>query len=90
MPGSPAGTIALRGFETLNLANGQLSINIPLLAVYGRGSVSVPLNVPLNGNVWDATAAQYSIPIASASIRPPWRFDRGIWIHATIVLVDPS
>ncbi len=53
--GAPAGSYALSGFETLNPANGQLSINIPLVTVKGRGSVSVPLVASATPPIWDVT-----------------------------------
>lgn len=36
-PGSPAGSYALSDFESVNLYNGTLSFNLPLLKVAGRG-----------------------------------------------------
>lgn len=37
-PGSPAGSYALSGFEDVNLFNGNLNFNLPLLRIGGRGS----------------------------------------------------
>src|ERR1017187_9998104 len=36
-PGSPAGSYALSGFESVNLYNGNLAFHLPLLTVGGRG-----------------------------------------------------
>jgi len=36
-PGSPAGSYSLSGFEDVNLYNGNLNIQLPLLKVSGRG-----------------------------------------------------
>ncbi len=54
--GAPAGSYALSGFEKYNPGDGQLSINIPLVTVKGRGSVSVPLTVSLTTPIWDVLA----------------------------------
>ncbi len=59
LQGGPAGSIALSGIEVFNPANNQISINIPLVTVHGRGPVSVPLLVPLTNPVWETIAAQY-------------------------------
>ncbi len=59
LQGGPAGSIPLSNFEVFNPANSQISINIPLLTVQGRGPVSVPLIVPLTNPVWESLAVQY-------------------------------
>ncbi|HEY7304654.1 MAG TPA: hypothetical protein VH601_11090, partial [Bryobacteraceae bacterium] len=59
MPSSPFGTIGLSGLETINPASGMLNVNIPLLIVKGRGSVSVPITIHLGSEVWNTRAVQY-------------------------------
>src|SRR5688500_17194366 len=46
-PGAPAGAYSLSGFENVNLYNGNLNFNLPLLQVGGRGGAryTVPLVV---------------------------------------------
>src|SRR5437588_12471304 len=36
-PGSPAGSYALSGFDTVNLFNGKVNVRLPLLDIGGRG-----------------------------------------------------
>ena len=59
LQGGPAGSIALSGIEVFNPANNQISINIPLVTVHGRGPVSIPFLVPLTSPVWETMAVQY-------------------------------
>lgn len=42
-PGTPAGSYALSGFESVNLFNGNLNFYLPLLGVGGRGKAQVPM-----------------------------------------------
>jgi hypothetical protein len=51
MANNTLGSYPLSGIETLNLGNGIVSINIPLITASGRGSVAVPLTAQLNGPV---------------------------------------
>ncbi len=46
-PGSPAGSYALSGFDTINPYNGNLNFNLPLLNVGGRGTAgyTIPVQV---------------------------------------------
>src|SRR5262245_30393040 len=46
-PGAPAGSYALSGFENVNLFNGKLNFNLPLVAVGGRGGANytIPLTI---------------------------------------------
>ncbi|MGH9436537.1 MAG: RHS repeat-associated core domain-containing protein [Terriglobia bacterium] len=85
MSGAPAGSQALSGFENYNPASGVMTINIPLLTVKGRGSVSVPITVPLNRNLWTVTNVSngpgpqdYDSIFSSAGWDPlPYRFGAG-------------
>ena len=53
-PGSPSGSFALSGFETINPYNGGLNFSLPLLNIGGRGGAgyTIPLQVEQK---WTAT-----------------------------------
>jgi hypothetical protein len=51
---SSASTYARDKIETLNLANGNLTLSIPLATVGGRGSASFAVAVSYNSKVWTA------------------------------------
>jgi RHS repeat-associated protein len=54
-PGQSAtSTYARDKIETLNLANGNFSLSIPLATVGGRGSVAYPIALSYNSKVWSA------------------------------------
>ncbi len=72
--GGPSGSYALSSLETLNTANGQLSITIPLVTVHGRGSVSVPLSVNLTPPIWDVTANSYEYDCGEYSCTIGWLY----------------
>ncbi|MDQ3804282.1 MAG: hypothetical protein M3416_10675 [Acidobacteriota bacterium] len=44
-PGSPAGSYALSGFDTVNLYNGSLNFRLPLLKIGGRGQAGYPVTL---------------------------------------------
>jgi YD repeat-containing protein len=48
-PGSPAGSYALSGFDNVNLYNGNLSFQLSLLGVAGRGEAQMPVMLPISG-----------------------------------------
>ncbi len=48
-PGSPAGSYALSGFDNVNLYNGNLSFQLSLLGVVGRGGAQMPVMLPISG-----------------------------------------
>ncbi|HYG81523.1 MAG TPA: hypothetical protein VD861_14095, partial [Pyrinomonadaceae bacterium] len=50
-PGSPAGSYSLSGFESVNLYNGALNFNLPLVTVSGRGGASHQITRPVE-NKW--------------------------------------
>jgi RHS repeat-associated protein len=51
--GSPAGSYSLSGFETVNLYNGNLNVNVPILKVGGRGEAAYTISVPVTYlNTW--------------------------------------
>ena len=45
--GSPTGSYALSGFETVNLYNGGLNVALPLMTIGGRGEVQHTLSLPI-------------------------------------------
>lgn len=46
-PGAPAGSYALSGFDNINLYNGNLNFNLPLLQIGGRGGARMTLPVQI-------------------------------------------
>src|ERR1041384_4407654 len=48
-PGSPSGSYALSGFDNVNLYNGNLSFQLSLLGVSGRGGAQMPVMLPIAG-----------------------------------------
>ncbi|MCI0662838.1 MAG: hypothetical protein L0220_17355, partial [Acidobacteria bacterium] len=51
-PGSPAGSYALSGFDTINLYNGKLNFRLPLITIGGRGSAGFTKYLTIEKN-WD-------------------------------------
>jgi RHS repeat-associated protein len=47
-PGSPTGSYPLSDFETVNLFNGNLNFQMPLLAIAGRGGATFPLTIHID------------------------------------------
>jgi RHS repeat-associated protein len=45
--GAPAGSYSLSGFESVNLYNGNLSFNLPLYGLSGRGAVGHSISLPI-------------------------------------------
>ena len=45
--GAPAGSYALSGFDNVNLYNGSLNFNLPLLHIGGRGSAQMTMTLPI-------------------------------------------
>ena len=52
-PGSPAGSFALSGFDSINPGSRRLSFSLPLHVVRGRGEVDIPIELPM-GVEWTA------------------------------------
>lgn len=48
-PGASAGSYPLSGFDNVNLFNGNLSFQLALLSISGRGSVGMPVLLPIEG-----------------------------------------
>src|SRR5205085_1108168 len=53
-----ASTYAPDKLETVNLANGNLSINLPLVTMGGRGSASFTVALSYNSKVWSSFHSQ--------------------------------
>src|ERR1051325_6524225 len=47
-PGSPAGSYSLSGFEDVNLFNGNLNFNLPLVGIKGRGSAGHTMTLAID------------------------------------------
>jgi YD repeat-containing protein len=61
-PGSPAGSYSSSAFDNVNLYNGNLNFNLPLLAVGGRGSAGMTINVALNLKGWHFNHTHKEMP----------------------------
>jgi RHS repeat-associated protein len=46
-PGSPAGSYALSGFDTVNLFDGHVNVQIPVLTIGGRGEAGYTMTLPV-------------------------------------------
>ncbi|HJP93169.1 MAG TPA: hypothetical protein VJ875_14520, partial [Pyrinomonadaceae bacterium] len=59
-PGAPAGSYPLSDFDTINLYNGNLSFQLALLGISGRGRAQMPVLLPIEGKwrVLDLTIPQ--------------------------------
>ena len=64
-PGAPAGSYALSGFDNVNLYNGNLSFQLSLLNVSGRGGAQMPVMLPIAGK-W--RIADVAIPQSNGSV----------------------
>jgi RHS repeat-associated protein len=49
-PGTPAGSYALSGFDTVDLFSGKLNIRLPLLKIGGRGEAGYTMVLPIQRN----------------------------------------
>jgi RHS repeat-associated protein len=54
-PGAPAGSYELSGFENVNLYNGNLNFNLPLLHLGGRGSAGYTMTLSINNKGWQVS-----------------------------------
>lgn len=50
--GAPAGSYSLTDFENVNLFNGNLNFNLPLLKVGGRGDAQSPVQLTIDSSHW--------------------------------------
>ena len=63
-PGAPDGSYSLTGFDTVNLGNGHINFNLPVLKLPARGDNQVTLNLPiqaLNRVNWRIDAQPYPV-----------------------------
>ena len=51
-PGSPSGSHALSGFESVNLYNGNLNIHLPLISIGGRGGAATSSVLAIDSKGW--------------------------------------
>lgn len=70
-PGSPGGSYALTGFDKINLFNGHLNVQIPILTIGGRGEAGYTMNLPLQPNFFAAFNPQNGTYSAGPSWSPP-------------------
>jgi RHS repeat-associated protein len=57
-PGSPIGSAALSEVEHINIHNGHVNVNVPLLTIGGRGDASYTMTYQITDSTW--TVEQYS------------------------------
>jgi hypothetical protein len=60
-PGAPAGSYALSGFDNINLYNGNLNFNLPLLQIGGRGGAQMTMTLPIE-SAWQIQEAHIPQP----------------------------
>jgi len=51
-PGAPAGSYALSNLEHVNIYNGHLSVNVPVVQIGGRGGAQVTLAAMIDPSPW--------------------------------------
>ncbi len=66
-PGAPSGSYSLSGFENVNLYNGNLNINLPLLKIGGRGGAQTNMSMAIDSTHWrmeryDVTCPREGVP----------------------------
>jgi RHS repeat-associated protein len=59
--GSPAGSYALSGFDSVSLFNGNLNFRLPLLAIGGRGSAGYTMMLSLNTKSWHVKRTSFLV-----------------------------
>jgi len=58
--GTPAGSYALSGFDSVSLFNGNLNFRLPLLAIGGRGSAGYTMMLSLNTKSWHVKRTSFN------------------------------
>src|SRR5215469_8550503 len=71
-PGSPAGSYALSGFDSVNLFSGHLNVRIPIVTIGGRGEAGYTMNLPLQPEFFAAFNPQTATYTAGPAWSPPW------------------
>ncbi len=68
-PGSPVGSYSLSGFETVNLFNGNLNFNLPLIKAGGRGKSRYSMNLNIDSARWNVEkdALTFGEPVVGLS-----------------------
>ena len=88
-PGSPAGSYKLSDLDTINLFNGNLSLNVPLIKVGGRGEVAQGLSVNIE-NQWDVTGYHTIGDSILFEINPSYRSPLALVGHITSESESPT
>jgi len=61
-PGAPAGSYPLSGFENVNLYNGNLNFQLPLLSVGGRGGAGYTMTLGIDNKNWNVRTVENPDP----------------------------
>src|SRR6266571_21658 len=80
-PGSPAGSYALSGLDSVNLYNGSANITIPLLNIGGRGEAGYTMAANYGGRWNGAGILSADAPCSPASPCPLWTFQTSGWAN---------
>src|SRR3989442_15353966 len=84
-PGAPAGSYPLSGLDVINLYNGNLSLQVPLHQVVGRGGAQVPMMMVIEAKRWKVkhveTTDSNGRPVDSYSPSPIYS-DNGVLAQA--------
>jgi len=72
-PGAPAGSYSLSGFENVNLFNGNLNFNLPLVKIGGRGKAQSSVNLSIDSARWNVEQDTNSSAITLLSGGGFWR-----------------
>lgn len=70
-PGAPAGSYSLSGFENVNLYNGNLNFNLPLLQIGGRGGARTGMAVSLDSIKWRVNRSEPTSGTEGTGCPPP-------------------
>jgi YD repeat-containing protein len=62
MPGAPAGSYSLSGFENVNLFNGNLNLHMPLVSINGRGGAAMTSVLAIDTKRWNIKHTQVNDP----------------------------
>lgn len=91
-PGAPAGSYSLSGFENVNLFNGNLNFNMPLLKIGGRGGAQIPVTLKIDSVHWrvlneSATSGAQAFPFSQTYPSPIIDSETGF---APVFSVEPD
>ncbi len=80
-PGSPAGSYALSGMDSVNLYNGSANITIPLLNIGGRGEAGYTMAANYGARWNGAGILSTDAPCSPTSPCPLWTFQTSGWAN---------